>query len=192
MMCCPKSQKRQLLCRLVHREFERQFARYGIGQTRTHTSSLATAPGLSNAHFRWLAAKVSGQVMSQTRQRPLAHGRTVWPSGRFPSSLHNEAVSNNAGTFADTNALLIKSLMALCRMWRPADLWQGSPCVDLSTRAPQTHVWGTHVLAPIRRATARRGDVSSRRVPTAYHCNCILFCFIQIFRDSDHHSQRQC
>jgi hypothetical protein len=80
------------------------------------SASLATVPGPITARFRWLTARVSGQVKSQTKQRPFDHDMTVRPYGRLPSSpssLESEDGSNNAGIFADTNARFIKSLTAL-------------------------------------------------------------------------------
>ena len=59
---------------------------------------------------------VSGHVKSQTRQRPFAHGSTVRPSGRFPSSLDNDLGSNRVGMSADAKVRLIRSLTALCRI----------------------------------------------------------------------------
>jgi hypothetical protein len=50
------------------------------------SASLAAAPGLVTALFRWLSAVVSGQVKSHTMHRPLAYGSTVRPSRHFPSS----------------------------------------------------------------------------------------------------------
>ena len=90
------------------------------------SASLAAAPGRRTAWFRLLAARVSVQVKSQTMQRPLAQGITVSPSGRLPSLLDNELGSSIAGISADARARFIKSLTALWRMWRPADLRQAS------------------------------------------------------------------
>jgi hypothetical protein len=77
------------------------------------SASLATVPRPITARFRWLTARVSGQVKSQTKQRPFDHSMTVRPSGRLPSSLDSEDGSNSAGIFADANARFIKSLTAL-------------------------------------------------------------------------------
>ena len=41
------------------------------------SASQATVPRPNSARFKWLTAKVSGQVKSQTRQRPDAHGAMV-------------------------------------------------------------------------------------------------------------------
>src|SRR5208282_310003 len=134
------------------------------------SASLATTPEPRTAWFKWLAASVSGQVKSQTRQRPWAQGRTVRPSGRFPSSRHSEVGSSIAGIFADVRARLMRSLTALWRTWRPADFRQSRPFVpELSTRWPQMHVWGAQMAAPRRSETAIRSDVSSSLVPTDEH-----------------------
>ena len=58
-------------------------------------------------------------VKSHTRQRPLAHGNTVKPFGRLRNR-HNEFGSSKDGPSAETSALLIKSMTALWRIWRPA------------------------------------------------------------------------
>ena len=95
------------------------------------SASLATQLTPTTARFRWLAASVSGQVKSQTMQRPLAQGRTVRPSGRLPSFRDKEFGSRIVGILAVANARLMRSLTALCRISRPADLRQESPCVPL-------------------------------------------------------------
>ena len=69
---------------------------------------------------------------------------------------------------ADASARLIRSLTALFRMWRPADLRQARPWIPMqSTSAPQTHMCGAHMVAPRSSETAIRREVSSSRVPTA-------------------------
>ena len=131
------------------------------------SASFVTALGLFTAQFKWLPARASGHVKFHTRQRPLAHGRTKRPSGCFPSSLHNDLGSSNAGTFADANVRLIRSLTALCRISQPADLRHARPWVpELSTDWPLTEVCGVHIMAPRRRDMAMRSGVSSSRVPT--------------------------
>ena len=83
--------------------------------------------------------------------------RTVKPSGNVQSSRHNEFGSSNDGTLAETSALLIRSLTALWRIWRPADFLQARPCVPSPpTWTPQTHVCGAHMMAPRQRAIARQ------------------------------------
>ena len=44
----------------------------------------APAPGSKEQAARWVSAKVSTMVASQTRQRPFFHGKRVIPSGRLP------------------------------------------------------------------------------------------------------------
>ena len=45
----------------------------------------AAAPGRHAVSCRWDSAYVSGTVMSHAKDLPLAHGRSVAPSGRLPS-----------------------------------------------------------------------------------------------------------
>ena len=49
------------------------------------------------------------------------------PSGRLPSDLNNDVGSSLDGISAVARDLLIRSLSALCRIMRPADLRQLSP-----------------------------------------------------------------
>ena len=79
------------------------------------SASVATAPGPTTALLRWLAASVSGQVKSHTKQRQRAHGTMVRSSGRLPSVRLSDAGSSIAGVSADANARLMRSLIALCR-----------------------------------------------------------------------------
>jgi hypothetical protein len=50
------------------------------------SASAASVPDAITGWLRWLGARVSGHVKSQTRKRPYFHGTVVRPSGRFPSS----------------------------------------------------------------------------------------------------------
>ena len=63
----------------------------------------------------WQPKCVRTYVKSQTMHRPFAHGSTVRPSSRLPSSLDSEFGYYFAGTLADARARLIRSLTALCR-----------------------------------------------------------------------------
>jgi len=82
------------------------------------SASQATVPGPNTARFKWLIAKVSGQVKSQTRQRPDAHGAMVNPSGLLLSLLSSVLLrtipvgSNLDGISADANERLMRSLTA--------------------------------------------------------------------------------
>ena len=113
------------------------------------SASVATTPEPVTARFRWLCANVSGHVTSHTKHRPCFHGINDIPSGRLPSDLESDVGSSLDGISAVASDLLIKSFMALCRIWRPADFRQLRPCVpDESTVDPQIHVWGAQTGAP--------------------------------------------
>jgi len=108
------------------------------------SASVATAPGPDIARSRWLAASVSCQRKSQTKQLPSFQGAVLSPSGHLPSSRDGVDGSSLASTSADAKARLMRSLTALCLAWRPADWRQLKPCVpDVSTACPQIHVWET-------------------------------------------------
>jgi hypothetical protein len=60
----------------------------------------AAAPAAHDVWLRWDAAYVSGTVTSQTRGFPCDHGRSVTPSGRFPSERDKPRGSLEAGICA--------------------------------------------------------------------------------------------
>ena len=70
---------------------------------------------------------MSGHVKSHTRHRPFDQGDSESPSGRLLSSRSNDGGSRRQGISADERDRLIKSLTALWRESRPADLRQLSP-----------------------------------------------------------------
>jgi len=72
-------------------------------------------------------ASMSGHVKSHTRHRPFDQGDKVNPSGRLLSTRKSEGGSRRQGTFAEVRARLIRSLMALWRGSRLADLRQLRP-----------------------------------------------------------------
>ena len=135
-----------------------------------HSASVATTPGHVTARFRWLLAKVSQHVTSQTKHRPCFHGIKDISSGRLPSDLNNDVGSSLDGISAVARDLLIRSLSALCRIMWPADLRQLSSWIpDDSTVAPHMQVWGAQTVAPSRVAMAILSDASSSRMPIEEH-----------------------
>ena len=131
----------------------------------------ATVPASLVASCRCEGAKVSGQVASQTRTRPTFHGITVAPSDLFPSARQIPAGSRWATILAVARDLLMRSLIAMWRGWRPRLLWQWRPWVLLwSTPAPQRwHSCGWHRDTPKRSPMAARMHMtlSSIRSPNA-------------------------
>ena len=65
------------------------------------SASSAAFPASREVEARWLSAKVSGHVKSQTRWRPCLKGKIVHPSGRFPSLRLKPRGSSSAVMFAD-------------------------------------------------------------------------------------------
>ena len=84
-------------------------------------------------------ARVSEQVKSQTRGKPLLHGIKVMPSGLFPLPRQTSTASRAAGTPPDTKAQRIVSLTAACRgIWPPLRL-HDKPCVSKHPHFPHKH-----------------------------------------------------
>ena len=77
-------------------------------------------PGKAADEERAEGEKVSEQVASHARHFPLANGKVVMPSGRFPSPLSRPAGSRIACIPAASSAPFTISLMALWRGKRPA------------------------------------------------------------------------
>ena len=137
------------------------------------SASQATVPGPNTARFKWLTAEVSGQVKSQTRQRPDAHGAMVNPSGLLLSVLSSVLLrtipvgSNLDGISANANERLMRSLTAEWRKCRPAGFRQDKPWTpNSSVSSPHMHSCGAHTGAPRRRAIAILSDESSSLFPT--------------------------
>jgi len=84
-------------------------------------SLIGVQPMPNTAWFRWLLAKVYGQVKSQIMRRPLDHDMIVRPLGRLPSSCDSEDGSSCAGMFADANVRFIRLLTAFCWIRRPTE-----------------------------------------------------------------------
>ena len=98
---------------------------------------------------------MSTQVKSQTRDLPSFQGKSVKPSGLFPSLLDSPGGSLTAGTPADAKALLIRSLQWECLGCLPAAFLQDRPCLpSMLTLSPQIQVCLWHSGAPRRRETA--------------------------------------
>ena len=79
------------------------------------------------------AAKVPVQVASQLSVRPVFQGAMVTPSDCLPSDLHRPVGFRVEGIWADANDLLMMSLKAACRDWRPALPMQLRPWVACSS-----------------------------------------------------------
>ena len=75
------------------------------------SACFATAPASLPARSMWDGAKVSGQVASQTKMRPLFQGRIVTPSDLFPSDLQIPTGSRWANILADPKDLLMMSCL---------------------------------------------------------------------------------
>ena len=89
-----------------------------------HSAYVATTPGPATARFRWLLAKVSQHVTSQTTgHRPCFHGIRDIPSGRLQSDLGRDVGSSLDGISAVARDLLIMS--ALCRGLAHRARWPG-------------------------------------------------------------------
>ena len=85
------------------------------------SSAFDAAVPASEAERRMLvAANVSTQVASQTRDFPWENGTRVRPSGRFPSPRSRPAGSRQEGIPAASKPRLTKSLRSLWRGNRPA------------------------------------------------------------------------
>jgi len=63
------------------------------------------------------------------------------PSGLLPSARESVDGSSLAGTSADAKARLMRSLMALCLAWRPANWRQLRPCVPDESTPPHRHTY---------------------------------------------------
>ena len=75
----------------------------------------AAAPATHEVWLRCDAAYVSGTVTSQTRGFPCDHGRSVTPSGRFPSERDKPRGSLEDGIWA---LLMALHMMSLSGEWR--------------------------------------------------------------------------
>ena len=69
-----------------------------------------------------MLAKVSQHVTSKIKPQPCVSGIKQIPSRRMQSDLNNEGGSSLDGISAVARDLLVKSLSALCRIIRTADL----------------------------------------------------------------------
>ena len=90
------------------------------------------------------AAKLSTQVMSQTRHWPDFHMTMEQPSDRLPSDLHRLVGWRVDGTLTAASDLCTMALTAACREKRPWLLTQLSPWLErASTWLPQwLQMWG--------------------------------------------------
>ena len=75
----------------------------------------AAAPGRHAVSCRWDSAYVSGTVISHAKGLPLAHGRSVTPSGRLPSCRIRLTGSLTAGICA---LFIDRHRMSFMRLWR--------------------------------------------------------------------------
>ena len=116
---------------------------------RFRSSALFAAVPASIADlFMRTPAKVSTHVQSQTKLLPPLNGKTVIPSGRYPSPLSNPGDSKTDGRPAFWSPLLITSFIAECLGKRPALYLQDKPCKPLlSILPPQRQEWGIQISA---------------------------------------------
>ena len=100
-------------------------------------------------------------------RKPRSNGRTVAPSGRFPSSRVRPTGSSTLTTPASARAALILEFTSEWRACLPMPLWQvraWSP--SSSSRAPQSHLPGVATGRPSCSPTATCSAASDSRMPS--------------------------
>jgi len=98
------------------------------------------------------AARVSTDMASKMRARPIHHGMSIRPSGLFPSVLRG---SFGTGILVQTRLLQLSSLRFACLAALPGPSEQDSPWEPLAlTKVPHRHAWGTKMFTLSLRPTA--------------------------------------
>ena len=109
----------------------------------------AAAPAEREVSGRCDGAKVSGTVTTHARGLPFAHGISVAPSGRFPSSRVRPRGSLTVGICAFLTTLQIRSFSYEWRICLGVLFLHESPWSPLAaTLLPQMQVCGWHVTDP--------------------------------------------
>ena len=137
------------------------------------SAAAAPDPAWTAVACRWLGAQVWMVVASQAIGKPRSNGRTVAPSGRFPSSRVRPTGSSTLTTPASANAAFILEFTSEWRACLPTPLWQVRAWSPSSwSGAPQLHLPGVATGSPNRSpmatcSAAFDSRVSSRELGSA-------------------------